>query len=438
MRLHCRRGTRTAALTFLGNAALRDLWKLIAQTSVAKMYWLLISLLTTFITARYLGASGRGVVAAASTWVTLFTTFGSLSLSQATIYHATGKPREEWLPQTVGTMLAIIIATAVVGWLVVLIGYAATGGAMFHHLDPRVLLVAFAALPFMLWIESGNSMLIVLQALSVINIAQIGAATLSLLLVFWLVGVVKWGVIGAIVATVAYQVVIGTIGFAEIRRRATHMVFDATVARRLLSSGLRLHINAIAAFMAMQANILIINQYRVTSETGWYHLALQLITAVHMIPTAVSMVSYGLLTADGPDAAWPQHRKLLFQSLLVITVISVACYALAPFIILTVAGPAFAPAVAVFRILLLSLFGMTFSVVMSSQWITRGFFGAVSIISLAIAAVSVSANYFVIPRYGMYGAAWVTVGVYSTSILVNGAMAVWVERRVRRLAAAAV
>ena len=52
--------------------------------------------------------------------------------------------------------------------------------------------------------------------------------------------------------------------------------------------------------------------------------------------------------------------------------------------------------------------------------------------TLLIGAATVLANYLVVPRYGMFGAAWVTVGTYAVTMLVNVAMALWVERTWRR------
>src|SRR4029079_11183493 len=95
-------------------------------------------------------------------------------------------------------------------------------------------------------------------------------------------------------------------------------------------------------------------------------------------------------------------------------------------------GAPFAPSIPIFRILLLSVVGSTMSIVMASQWIGRGLFVQAAVLTVAVGALTVLANYLVVPRFGMQGAAWVTVGTYSVSIVGNGAMAIWVEMRTRR------
>src|SRR5436305_11513185 len=134
-------------------------WRLIAQTSAAKIYWALATLGTATITARYLGPSGRGVYVAAFSWVSAFATMGYLSLSQVVVFMATGKSSDEWLPRVVGSLLTILAAIAVLGWTIAGALYAWRGSAFFRNLSLPVLLAAFAALPFLLWIENGNGVL---------------------------------------------------------------------------------------------------------------------------------------------------------------------------------------------------------------------------------------------------------------------------------------
>ena len=48
----------------------------IAETSAARIYGLLIGLLSLFITARILGPEGQGILAATIAWVRMFASFG--------------------------------------------------------------------------------------------------------------------------------------------------------------------------------------------------------------------------------------------------------------------------------------------------------------------------------------------------------------------------
>lgn len=407
-------------------------WGLVAQTSAAKIYWLFAMLVTTTITARFLGPDGRGIYVAATSWAAAFFTMGYLSLSQVVVFLATGKPQEEWLPRMLGSLLAIVAVISVAGWAVALAAYAFSGGRFFHHLSPAVLIVALAALPLMLWVEYGNGILMAIGKLHVLNVGQVAGATANLLLTVLFIGLLKWQVVGGLGAVAIAQLLIFVITFTFITREAGALRFDLSAVKDLLKGGTKLHMNAIGTYLFSQANILILNNYRSPSETAYYQLAVQLMNAMQIIPMAVSTVAYSLVAKEGPDAAWPQHRKLLGEVVLLVTFLAVIGYFVAPFIVPLIFGKPFATSVPLFRILLFAVVGMTMSTVMACQWISRGLFLHAALLTILVGGITVLANFLVVPRYGMVGAAWVTVGTYSISIVGNGIMALWVQSRWRR------
>ena len=75
--------------------------------------------------------------------------------------------------------------------------------------------------------------------------------------------------------------------------------------------------------------------------------------------------------------------------------------------------------------------GMSFSILMSSQWIGRGYFWQASSLTLAVGIGNVIANAILIPEYGMYGAIWASIGVYAVSIVGNGFMIAHCNNKVR-------
>ncbi len=392
---------------------------------------MLSALAITTMTARFLGPTGRGIYVAANAWVAAFATFGYLSLSQVVFFMAAGKDESEWLPRVLGTLLAILASMTVLGWIIAATLYVVSGGAIFHNLSGTVLLIAFGALPFMIWVENGNGILMALGKVGVMNISQIIGGTTNVLVTFLLVGVWKRGIHGALVGLVFAQALIVAVSLGYIARRTRSWTFDRRAARELLTGGAKLHLNAIGTYLFTQANLLILNNYRTPKETAYYQLAVQLITAMQLVPIAVSTVAYAVIGREGPNAAWPKHRALLGQSLVLMAAAGVVAYFASPFAIRLVFGAAFAPSVPLFRILLLALIGMTMSMVMAAQWIARGLFMQAAFLTIAVGAATAAANFIVVPRWGVFGAAWVTVATYSIAIAGNGIMAVWVERKFR-------
>jgi O-antigen/teichoic acid export membrane protein len=414
---------------------MRGAWQEVLQNSGARLYWMLVGVGSTFITARYLGPEGRGILAAAVTWVSLFTTAAHLSLPNVLMFFTAGRRKEEWLPAMVGTLLALVAAVTLISWIVALSLAAWPSAHVFGRLPGHVVLVAFAALPFLLGLENGNSLLIALGKLRGLNLALIAGGTVNIVLIFLFVGVLHLGAAAALVAILIAQTTACGIEFGLILKDAGRPRWERPLAFKILVAGARLHLNTIGTFLALQSGVLILNHFRTSAETAYYHLALQMTAAIQVIPFSVSTVAYSIVSREGVDAGWRPQRRLVMQVVAAVSVISLAAYLMAPLAVRILAGPAFLPAVSVFRTLLLGTVGMSLSLVMACQWISRGFFLRVAMLSLAGGLITVGANWLIIPRYGMQGAAWVMVAMCGVSMLVNGSMIVWVERRWRRLQA---
>jgi O-antigen/teichoic acid export membrane protein len=408
------------------------LWKAVTLTAGTKTYWMLGAMVATVITARFLGPEGRGVIAAATSWVALFVTVGHFSLSNVIIYLLGGEERARLLPAVTGSVMAVTAATTLLGWTIAAAMHFATHGRIFQHIAPLVLVIAFAGLPFLLWMENGNSLLIVLGDLKRLNVAQAAGTTIGVVLVVLAVGVFKGGVPAALAATLISYLTATGIGFRRIvGGTGQPLRVSREILRSLLTGGARLHVGAVSTFFFTNIAVILLNQFRPVAEAGFFQLAMQLTLAMQVVPMAIAVVAYSIVTRDGADGAWREHRALVLQTMLYAAVAAVIAYVASPLAVRLLAGRAFEPAVPVFRIMALSIFGMSLTAIMAPQWIARGYFLRVALIALVAALVGVAGNYLLIPRYGMAGAAWVMVASYTIHFVTNAAFAVWIDRRAR-------
>lgn len=409
---------------------MRELWKSIVETSGAKFYGLVLGIVSLSITARWLGPEGRGIFAAVTTWVTLTGTVGHLSMGQVALHRAATSREESWLPSVLGSLFAFTAVMACVGWLVVAILYVATKGAIFGGISLGYVLLGFLMLPLTLWEQYGSNLLMAVDRLSVYNRAQVIGRTCGVAILALLVVVLGWGVKGAFITAILAQAIVAGWGIRCLLQKAQWAPRpNWSVVKELVGGGLRLHLSALGAFLFTTSDILMVQYYRGARETGYYQLAGQLINIMLILPQAASLVLYAKSAVMGPDEAWKYNRRILVQITAGMCGVSVIAALLAPYVIPLVAGHAFEPSVKVFQLLLLALIGMTLSIVMAPQWISRGLFWQTSAITLALGLLNVLGNIVLIPRYGMYAAAWTTIGCYCISIVVTLAMAGWVSRR---------
>jgi O-antigen/teichoic acid export membrane protein len=414
----------------------RDLWRSIGFTSAARIYSVAAGAVSLILTARALGPAGRGSVAAAVTWAALFATLGYLSLGQVAIHRATGKPVEEWLRPTLSVLVAMTAVVTLTGWVVAAGIYVFSDGHAFGRMPGYALVLGFATLPFLIWEQYGSWVLVAVGKLSFYNRREVVGRTLGVVLIVVFVGLAGAGVAGALVALLIAQAVIAGAGVGYLSRLAGGRLHpDWSMLRGMVLDGLKLHFNAVGTFLFAEAAVLTVQAIRGPAETGPFQVAVQLMTVAILIPQAASMSLFGEVARLGANGAWPATRRVLVTLTAVMAGVGAVAYFLAPVVVPLLFGDDFRSAVPVFQILVLGIVGQTFSSVMASQWIGRGLFWQSSLLTVALGLLNVVACIVLVHAYGMKGAAYSLLGVYTVSIFGNGVMAVWVSRRVEREAA---
>jgi antigen flippase len=386
---------------------MKSIWMNIIETSGAKIYSLVIGTAFLFLTARYLGPDGRGIIASVTAWVGLFAVFSGLSLGQVAQYHIQGKERQEWLPDAVGALAFLSIVLSLLGCIVAYMLFHATCGDIFKNIPLPVLILGFAMVPFLIWEEYGSFLLSAANALRAYNLAlSIGRSfgiCAIIALAFW----GKLDVFGSIFSLVAGQIILCSIIFWALWKLTEQQVqIKKNTLKSFLSGAAKLHLNTVAAFLLGQVNILMLNHYGTQAEVGWYQLSFQMIIMMLVIPQAASLVLYARMAEVGPDALWPKQKQLSIQVLTVMVLLSCLAYFIAPAAITLLAGHAFGPSVKAFQLLLPAMLGMAIAILLANQWIGRGIFLITTVMTLATAVVNIAINFYAIPKYGMIGAVW--------------------------------
>jgi O-antigen/teichoic acid export membrane protein len=416
-----------------GRSSMWAVWLQIIHTSGARIYSLIAGLAILTITARWLGPAGRGQMAAALVWANVFFMSSYSSLNYVVIHRASASAGERsWLPSALGTLLGFAGLMSVVCWLIAGILWFTTRGRLFGAIHPAVLVIAMLTVPFLIFEQYMNALLISIARLDVYNRAVIAAKTLVLLLiaVFFLC---RFGLPTAVAATLAGQAGLSLAGLPLAFREAGHrMRFDPKLLRAMLSRGLRLHPSNAAMYVYSSSSVLLINRYLGTSATGVYYLANQLVDVMLVVPFAANLVLYEKTSAMGVAKVWPHQRRILLSLPLLMAAACAAAAMLAPFLIPLLAGKAFAPSVAIFRSLLVLVCVGTVNAVMMPQWISRGLFGAISIINVTAAAINLTAGFLLIKTMGIQGVIIATILGYSTTCVASLVLAVRCEIEYRR------
>ena len=137
----------------------------------------------------------------------------------------------------------------------------------------------------------------------------------------------------------------------------------------------------------------------------------------------ISDVTAGGITAE----LWQRQKRIMKNCLLIMFVIAMAAYFLiTPFCNLL--KKEFNSAIPLFRLLLLVVIPSSFCFLMQSQWFSRGYFKAMSVINITVGIFAAVISLLFVPRYGAYGAAATIIFTDTMLFLVNIAFYLKIQR----------
>lgn len=368
------------------------------------------------ITARWLGAEGKGLLQLCLLAPTMLGIFLGAGLSAANI-HYLGSKRFDVPTLTANAMTFAILATL----LGVVAGFALiiTGAIEFvlPGVPNPILLFAMLGLPLTLLSVYLGSILQGLQRISVLNrVKLINACLLPLLIVVFVIGL-ELSVAGALAATL----ITGAIGLGQmvywLKRAGAVFVprWDPRVMRASLQFGLQSHIGNIVGYFNYRLDVLLVNGMLGATSVGLYSVATRLAEMVWYFPSAVCFAI--LPKAAGTDARQMNRftPRVFLVTLAATTTAGVGLALIGRPLIRTVFSEAFIESFVPMVALLPGVVLMGAARVLANDITGRGYPLYSSIISGVSLVLTVVLNLVLIPRFGIMGAALASTGAYTVS-----------------------
>ncbi len=381
----------------------------ILKTVGANFISLSVGLITLIITSRILGPEGRGMYAAILTWVTFFSTMSNLSLGQYASFKSANVEGDFWLKTTFSNLVFMMIITTVMSWIIAF---------CINHFDPLffniendlLLCIGFSFLPFMIWGQYSSRLLLAINKVEIVNKAKIYGAVSGLIVLLVVLLVFDLRVKGALLALFVSNMIIAVYGIKTIYREARGLIkVDFNELGQMIKKGLQMHISTIGILLYNTVGILLVNRFLDNENTGYYQMSVRLFEIMLVIPNAIAMVMFSNMGNEGIQKSWKNFQKMLKYIVFVGGAVSVIGYFGSKILIPIVLGSDFEPSIGVFHILLITFIPISIKISVDPYWIGFGKFWQLSVVSVIYGLISVVLSYFLIPKYGMYGAAWATV-----------------------------
>jgi len=377
-----------------------------------------IGMATGVITARWLGPHDRGLFQLLTLLPTTLSNFVKLGVPQASVYYmrrlgasaSAVASNALWLAFTMGTALAIVCWF----WRDWLLAKVLRDCPAFL-LAPTLALIPFALVQFyLLGVAQAQ------ERFREYNIRQIVPNVLSLIGMFVVLVLMRAGLTGAVLTQAAIVVFMSIWLTVRVHREAPLVPrVERTLMRGMLGFGAKSYVQTLAATLHLRIDqYLIAYLLKSPGEVAFYAIGVNIVSLLLKIPDATGTVLFPRLAAseqrDAHLATIRVCRNTLFLTALGMVGIAIA----GPIGIPLLYGHRFDRAIRPMLILLPGALMMALYQILTRSFTSHAkqeinIFAAVTALCL-----NVSLNLFLIPRYGIEGAALANGLSYGTAAMI--------------------
>jgi O-antigen/teichoic acid export membrane protein len=376
----------------------------------------LMGTITGVILARVLGPHDRGLLALVLLLPSTLMTATKLGVTQANVYcvKREGAPVSQVAANSLALALILGFGIGAIVWVF----RATVLTTVMREVPPWALLLALYRLPFALIDNYFCGVLQAIDNFSLYNRRTVAGAVAALVLTVgaWLVG--RLDLLGAVliytvVATlVVLALLVGTHAMIPFGLRP-----HGALLGRQVRFGVKSYVQILAMHLLFRIDIYMVAYYLNPAQTAFYSLALHFTEMILEIPQAVGWVIYPRMASLQKDQVHQLTAQASRRTVLLTGLAGLAVVIFGPIIVPLWYGKAFAPAV---RPLVFATMGMVTMSVFTI--ITRDFTSrnkqSINIWAGTVALLSnVGLNVFMIPMFGIPGAALATSFSYTLAAL---------------------
>ena len=397
-----------------------------AYALVARAASVVSSAALTVLTARWLGVGDRGVYVLLSTLVTVLWTAGNLGIGLGTTYHAGrgGHSLHVLRENALVSAAALGLPLAVIGFLI-----ATSGLTTFAGIGAQLIGIAVLGVPAIMAAQFLGSLLLGAQLIREYNVLLIVYSALQLLLIG---GVLLGGgsVAGALIAALAAHwgwLLFSLRASARLGPRADTTHTNWATWKAVFAYGLRGQLGNIVQLLNYRLDFFLVSSFLGPAALAVYSVAVMVGESLWQLSNSMAVVLFPRVAAlagnedERRRILGTASRVALGMTLSVALVVGLTAHLWVPRFF----GDAYTEAADVIRLLLPGVVLFTVQVVLSSGIAGAGFPEWNSYVAAVALVLSVALDVWMIPRWGIPGAAIASSLTYGTSTLLT----IWNYRR---------
>ncbi|WPV00221.1 flippase [Mucilaginibacter sp. cycad4] len=372
-------------------------------------------LLTSVITARYLGPEGNGVVATLIVYPNLFMIVGSLGIRQSAAYYMGQKKYDE--SDILASVINVWLFTSIIGVAICYILLKYFTNTKFSN---TLLFLTLLPVPFALLTTYVSGLFLGKNAIKDFNTVNWVPNVVKLIAYVLVIMILPWDVYGALIGIALGYILLTFFVWAKLKKMIKfRWTPNWEITKKMLSLGSVYALSLMIINLNYRVDVALLEHFAGEYQVGIYTKGVSIVEYLWEIPTVLSTIIFARsATSNDPKAFSYKVCQLLRICFIVISLCSVAFYFLSTFIMVTMYSETFRPSSMVQKILLPGILLLTVFKILNMDLAGRGKPWLSTIAMIPALVINAVLNCLWDSKYGGNGAAWASTISYSISAIV--------------------
>lgn len=381
----------------------------LGRVGVSNFIIILSGILTSVITARYIGPEGNGIIAGLAVYPSLFMTIGSLGIRQSTAYYL-GKNTfpEEKIKTAITQIWCVTTIISIIVCYFLMTYYSKSG------YNSLWVLLSLAPIPFTLFVTYNSGIFLGKNDIKTFNKVNWIPPLIVLFLTLSMVAVLKFDVSGALIAAVGGPLFMAVIMlFKNDFLRSFNLKIDLKVIKSMLSLGLIYAFSLLVINLNYKADYILLDRLSSAYELGIYSKGSTITQYLWQIPMVLSTIVFARSAVSKNDREFSYKvAQLLRLSFVMIGMAAFVLLLFSRYIIVGMYGTDFESSSIVLNFLLPGVLILTIFKVMNMDLAGKGKPWVAVKAMIPSLVVNILLNFLLIPRYGAAGSALASTTSY--------------------------
>lgn len=376
----------------------------------------LCGIFITTLLARWLGPKGKGQYTLVFFIAYLIGRFSSLGIEAANVFF-TGKkkyPRKDIISNSV-------IISFFLGCILLLLFVLLNSCPFFrrflivNELEVSYLWVAVITIPFSLLISLLLNILLGEEKIAAYNGIRLFQQVIQILFLMLFVFFLKFTLLGAVIAYAAAVLLTFFMLLSRLPSGTLRFALNRQLLQESLKYGLKCYLGNLAQFLSYRIDIFFIALFLTPSEVGLYSIAVGFSEKIWLLPQSIATVLFPRISSLTERQADDLTPRITRHAFFVALISGLTFFLFARPLIIFLLGPDFLPSVLPLMILLPGIILLGGAKTISADLAGRGKPEINTYIAFISLFLNVGLNLWMIPKWGIAGAALATTLSYSAS-----------------------